>query len=889
MSIRRADTRKVTRSNTTSKPRKVTIDDVQQGIKTIYPLDGSSIVPDVDIVLVPGLGADPVRSWKSNSSEYNWISHKDGLVRDFPRSRILLYQYESAWTGPLKVKQYLTNLGMTLLHGLKIKREKCPRRPIVFIGHSMGGLVIAKAITISDSRQDLFPAMFEHIAGCLFFGTPFGGTVVANAASYIALIGERFDKSFQSKLLEIMKTGDEGLRELKSEFLRLVNKLGQKIELFCFWEERPTDFAKLAGLPPLFKVPKEIAEFVTRDSATFSGVDDMGLACIHRDLVKFDGPKDERYQLVRNPLKKIIHGAQLVVKNRINSTRNIDHQSIADVMEVLDGAQTLKKRKELAKKYPASSWLSVAAEYRDWFKLNGSSDDETPVDAAPIDSTANCGDCLWIRGPEGRGKTNNVLAALDDIEKTVLDEAETGQAPALVAYFFCDAVTDHGTAEDLLRSILWQLVRQQGLLAPYAKHFVKKKGKEEASKSVAQLTVENMWQTLQEMISDDYFGGGVYFVINNIHVLPAESDATIVLMKLINSELLNMKLENQKRIPIRWLFTSRDNRNVGEALNTPGVRLIDLEDEKYGTQVQLELRKHAYTQVRALSDEKKYNKAAAYFASSLIGKRAQNTQWIDITCVYLKELPKDENELTVRQVLQEMPQDLGVLLDRAWIQVFTLNAPDAEKIKEMLRVLVLTYEDPTEPELGVLAGLQEDQGALRQLVEKCKPLLVFKRRGPTDVRRISFMNVVVKTLLLENASKLLGLTKEATEWYHGVLSLRSLTHLMEKLDYPEPEKEPEAEDDVDGDEDDGAESDGSEVDDEDEDSISEEEDDAVEEYSDSDSDWSDDDAENENEEAGSVTDVLPYMVKHCRFPVSLVTCRNCEIITNTLLYRAPPC
>jgi hypothetical protein len=308
-----------------------------------------------------------------------------------------------------------------------------------------------------------------------------------------------------------------------------------------------------------------------------------------------------------------------------------------------------------------------------------------------------------------------VIAALDDIEKTILAHTETGQAPALVAYFFLDSVTDYGTAEDLLKSLLWQLVRQQELLAPHAKHFVKKKSKEDTSKSVAQLTVENMWQTLQEMLSDEYVGGGVYFVINNIHVLPAESDATIVLMQLINSELLNMKLENQKRIPIRWLFTSRDNQNIGEALKAQGIRLIDLEDEKYGTQIQLELKKHGYTKVRALSEEKKYNKAAAYFASSLIGKRAQNTQWIDITCVYLNEIPDDENEFTVRHILQEMPQDLVILLDRAWTQVFSSNAQDVEKIKEMLRVLVLTYEDPTEPELGVLAGLyqkEEDRAAL---------------------------------------------------------------------------------------------------------------------------------------------------------------------------------
>lgn len=73
------------------------------------------------IVFVPGLGAHPEDSWKSESTNFNWTT--DGLVRDFPRARILLYMYESAWTGSLKVKQFMSNIAMTLLNGLQSKRE----------------------------------------------------------------------------------------------------------------------------------------------------------------------------------------------------------------------------------------------------------------------------------------------------------------------------------------------------------------------------------------------------------------------------------------------------------------------------------------------------------------------------------------------------------------------------------------------------------------------------------------------------------------------------------------------------------------------------------------------------------------------------------------------
>lgn len=102
---------------------------------------------------MPGLGADPEKSWVSGKTEFNWTT--EALARDFPKARLLLYKYESAWSGALKVKQFMANLAMAMLISLQSQREvcyalaqsygifllrvqlqKCPRRPIVFIGHS---------------------------------------------------------------------------------------------------------------------------------------------------------------------------------------------------------------------------------------------------------------------------------------------------------------------------------------------------------------------------------------------------------------------------------------------------------------------------------------------------------------------------------------------------------------------------------------------------------------------------------------------------------------------------------------------------------------------------------------------------------------------------------
>ncbi|KAI0459832.1 hypothetical protein F5B21DRAFT_454360 [Xylaria acuta] len=851
----------------------------EQAMKQLYPLDNQHATPEIDIVLVPGLGANPEESWKSEGTKFNWTT--EALIKDFPKSRVLLYKYQSAWTGALKVKQFMANIAMAMLTSLQSVREKCQRRPIVFIGHSMGGLVIAKAITIADQRRDKFPIMFEAIAAATFFGTPFGGAPAASAAAMYAHVAEKIGLATSSKLLDLMKEGDEGLRELKHEFMRLAGKLSPKIELFCFYEEKPTDFSKMAGLPSLFgltkaAIPKQYADFVSRDSATLPGVDELGLACNHRDLVKFDGHKDARWsQFVRDPLRKIIHGAQLAVKNRLNSVRDIDRDMISKIMEALEGAQVQRKRNTLRQTFAPSSWITTEAEYTQWL-AEGHKD-------AEAEQSRNR-DCLWIRGPEGRGKTSASMAAVEEIETRIVnsDEENNSQDPVLLAYFFCDTTPDYNTAEDVLKSVIRQLINQQVTLAPYAKQYIKKAN--EGSKSQARVAVENLWQTLQDILLDEFIGRKVIFVLNNIHCLPEDSDSTIKLMKYLNAEVQGLNNDDTKRVPTRWFITSREAHNVEQALKTGGVRLVDLEDEKYGDQVQTALRKHAKQKVSTLEQAKKYNKALAYFASSLIGRRAQNTQWIDITCVQLEELPQTQSDLPVRRALETMPQDLKSLLNKSWLQVFRSNEQEAEKIKEMLRALVLTYEDPSADELGVLAGLcstEEEKTELQGLIEKCKPLLSMK----DDT--VGFINSVVKGHLLENAKDLLGLSEEEIKWQHGVLALRAFSHLKEcygKLP-PELPVEPEeakgtaeqtADQDVEGngeghdaedkDDDDDANKTGEASENEGEAEVEEDEDEEGEEEVDDDEGEDDEDDEEDegDEDEDSVIDfiALPYMIKH---------------------------
>ncbi|CCF38951.1 hypothetical protein CH063_00303 [Colletotrichum higginsianum] len=900
MSIRRTGTRRVPHGSAPGAPKpKTTYQTVQQGFKELYnPQKETGSTIDVDIVFVPGLGAHPEDSWKSESG-FNWAtgiydgvsktssestSKKDGLARDFPRARILLYQYESAWVGDLKVKTFMRDIAKTMLEGLQANREKIRDRPIVFIGHSMGGLVVAKAITLAaDTYRDIFPRVFECIAGCAFFGTPFGGAHVAAVASMLGDIGERLGYTKSSALVKMMTPGDESLNELRGDFLRLALKLSPAVQLTCFYENHPTDFTQERYGTTMSKIakaiiPKKDQDFVTRESATLPGIEEMGLAANHRDLVKFADFKDSRYQLVREPLKRIIHGANLVVKNRLNSTRGIEPEIVNDVMELLNGGKMSNKRDMLALQFPPSIWIPEEPVYLDWLKEDHD-----------VESTAqqSRGQALYVRGPEGRGKTRATMAALQGVDRMIkADEKENnGRGPLLSAYFFCEPSTDFSTAEDLLKSLVRQLIRQQATLAVYAKHFVKKKG-EDSSRTSANLTVENLWQTLQDMLTDEFIGRRVYFVINNLHVLPEDADSTKKLMRFLNAEMQELRSEDEKRVPTRWFLTSREIPHVEDAMGVDHIRLIDLEHDKYCDQVQLELRKTAQEKVQELGHSKKYNKALTYYASSLIGKRASNSQWIKLSCMQLAELPDAESDLRIRHMLEGMPQELKALLDAAWSQIFHSNEKESDKIKELLRTLVLTFEEPTEDELVVLAGFpatEEGKAELQDLVKKCRPLLTVKRSGKTE-NTIGFMDRVVKEHLLEKetSKRTLGMTSDEGKWQQGILALRCLAHIKEAFDFP-PEEKPSTEThDEDGDAEaqpvEDGEEDAEQSEAEGQNTESETDD------SDNETDWDDDDStygqydeDDEAEEARSLAEkVLPYPVKHWLHHASKATLEIAE-------------
>ena len=98
---------------------------INQGLTVVYPDQDqprkSSDEILVDIVAVPGLGANPVYTWKS-SNKVDWIRDGNMLRRTVDKARIMVFEYESQWIGRDSVDQKLPTVADQLLRALSRNR-----------------------------------------------------------------------------------------------------------------------------------------------------------------------------------------------------------------------------------------------------------------------------------------------------------------------------------------------------------------------------------------------------------------------------------------------------------------------------------------------------------------------------------------------------------------------------------------------------------------------------------------------------------------------------------------------------------------------------------------------------------------------------------------------
>lgn len=230
------------------KPKRGIFDEVKinPGLTALWPSPDepqkAGEDPVADIVAVPGLGANPEYSFRHSGEKVDWLKDKNMLHDRVKKTNIWIFGYDSQWMGKSAIDAKLNGVAIQLLRAVVVNRPKSCTRPIVFIAHSLGGIVLERALILARNYPADYPNIFTCTVGCVFLGAPFRGTKTAEKARLLAQYAHAFGLGEDSGLVKVLEERSEVLSDMLQDFTRFAREV--KMHLFCFYELRATDLLR---------------------------------------------------------------------------------------------------------------------------------------------------------------------------------------------------------------------------------------------------------------------------------------------------------------------------------------------------------------------------------------------------------------------------------------------------------------------------------------------------------------------------------------------------------------------------------------------------------------------------------------------------------------------
>ncbi|KAF5578380.1 ankyrin protein [Fusarium subglutinans] len=335
----------------------------------------------IDLIAVCGLGGHALGSFKEKNGRFVWL--RDALPSDIPNARILTYGYSSQLVGSESF-QSLTDLGRTLQIDLEDIRDSNQPRSILFIGHSLGGLVIKETVRILK-EEPLGPdlSILNAVSGFAFFGVPHRGLEVK---CLVPLVKDNPNRA----LLESLSRNSSLLEHLQNEFGKISKARNLSVVSFYETEKSPTAIW-INGKWEMSGTSEVLVEVF---SATCGCQKQHPINRNHSEMVKYSGVHDQLYRRVLIALRPILgvsrgrHGIAACVQ------LSNDEQ---ECLKPLSFPEQEHRYSEISYANDTCDWLLEDYKYRKWMETDRG--------------------LFWIKGCPGTGKSTLMKFAADTMSR----------------------------------------------------------------------------------------------------------------------------------------------------------------------------------------------------------------------------------------------------------------------------------------------------------------------------------------------------------------------------------------------------------------------------------------------------------------------------------------
>ncbi|KAI0467756.1 hypothetical protein F4859DRAFT_492567 [Xylaria cf. heliscus] len=473
----------------------------------------------VDIIFVHGLGGASRRTWsKYGDPSLFWPGTFLPFEPDIKEARILTFGYNSNFRpGSGKSTMSILDFAKELLYDMKyaIDENSIPNsdnlqmgeRPIIFIVHSMGGLIV-KEVYIQGQNDPAYTEITKAISSIIFLSTPHRGTNLAetlNRILRVSIIGNPM------QFIAELSTGSQTLQQLNEQFRHIAPRL----QIVSFYETRPTSMARTQVM------------VLEKDSSVlgYPGEVSKPLDADHHDVCKFNGPDDPRYIAVRNVLKALVRKAeQSNVKDGTQEaqpiTRQLDIEEYLSIHETPDIDYNFFRDRWIP---GTCKWILGHKEFTGWVQ------------------DQHCKPhVLWIHGNAASGKS--ILSSF------IIDHLV--QRGLMCHYFFIRFLNQKKrTTSMVLRSLACQLANSMPAYAKSLGHL------EVAVTDLKNADYRRIWQWLfKQALFQLEIGSPIFLVIDGVD----EADGPSSIIRLLSELSLT-------KIPFRILIVSRKTHEISSA------------------------------------------------------------------------------------------------------------------------------------------------------------------------------------------------------------------------------------------------------------------------------------------------------------------------------------
>ncbi|KAI0832148.1 hypothetical protein F5Y06DRAFT_281158 [Hypoxylon sp. FL0890] len=269
----------------------------------------------VDIVLVHGLNGDPQKTWTAKNGVFWPADLLPTSLRDV-RANILVYGYNadvySKKHGSNPSDNFIYMHAQTLVTSLTHYRkdEQSTHNPIIWVCHSLGGILVKRALLYSNdlraSQHEDYRSIYVSTYGIIFLGTPHTGSDMATWGTMLqamsdAVVPRTFFQS-ESVLLKTLKRDNETLQNINSHFLDIY----QRFKILMAHENHKSD---LKGTRMLI-VDAQSA------SPQLPGVTYYAIEATHSGMCKFESRNAPGYRTVATAIRDWVHDAPDVITTR---------------------------------------------------------------------------------------------------------------------------------------------------------------------------------------------------------------------------------------------------------------------------------------------------------------------------------------------------------------------------------------------------------------------------------------------------------------------------------------------------------------------------------------------------------------------------------------------